>query len=194
MRNSLHYFGYKLGLAPAQTQTSSAEIKTIIKFAQGKKRLAEIGVFHGVNTLNMRKVMSSHAILIAIDPFCRSFFGIRGYGWARRIAHSEVAKSRNGNVIWIEDFGKNAPLRSEVAKLLPVDFLFIDGDHSWDGLKGDWESWSGCIQDNGIVALHDSQNSGNCGSEKYTKQVILRDPRFKQIAAVDTLTVLQRIE
>ena len=193
MKNALHYFNYRLGLASAQTQASSAEIQAIIKFAQGKKCLAEIGVFHGVNTLNMRKAMSPHGILIAIDPFCRSFFGIRGYGWARRIAHHEVAKSRNGNVIWIEDFGKNVPSRPEVAKLLPVDFLFIDGDHSWDGLRGDWESWSCCIQTNGIVALHDSLNSGQCGSEKFTKEVILRDSRFEVIALVDTLTILKRI-
>jgi hypothetical protein len=90
MFNSLHYINYRLGRAQPPTQTSLEERQALRKFASGRKRLAEIGVFHGVNTRQFREVMDEDGVLIAIDPFIRSFFGFRGYGWARRIAHREV--------------------------------------------------------------------------------------------------------
>lgn len=76
--------------------------------------------------------------------------------------------------------------------LLTVDFIFIDGDHSYDGLRGDWEAWSVNTIPGGIIALHDSQNRNNCGSELYTKEDILNDPGFTVVDRVDSLTVLQR--
>lgn len=192
MLNSVHYFKYRLGFAPALTQTSDAERQLLREAATGRKRLAEIGVFHGVNARTFREVMASDGILIAIDPFHRFFFGIRGYGWARRVAHREVAMVDRGRVIWIEETGGNAVSRPELKDVLPVDFIFIDGDHSYEGLQADWTSWSPNVAPGGIVALHDSRNSGGAGSERFTSDVILRDDRFEVISSVDTLTVLRR--
>ena len=193
MLPSIHYFKYRLGLENPITQTSIAEPDTLKEFAAGKKSLVEIGVFHGVNTLSLREAMAPDAVLVAIDPFKRSFFGIRGYGWARRIAHREVSKSNNGSVVWIEDSGSKTPLRQDVKHLLPVDFIFIDGEHSWEGLQGDWEAWSLHITKGGIVALHDSRNRNNYGAEKFTNEVVLKDLRFQFVKAIDSLTVLQKL-
>lgn len=192
MQNLSHYLKYRFRLASPLTQTTLSERLALKQYAANRKIVVEIGVFHGVNTLSLRDGMSAEGTIIAVDPFSRSFFGIRGYGWARRIAHREVSKSRNGTILWVEDTGVNAPKRQEVARLLPIDFIFIDGDHSWEGLKGDWESWSANIKVNGIVCLHDSANRANCGSERYTNEVILKDNRFELIKVVDSLTILQR--
>ncbi len=192
MLNSVHYLKYRLGLATALTQTTHAERQILRDAANGKKRLAEIGVFHGVNSRAFREVMAPDAVLIAIDPYYRFFFGIRGSGWARRIAHREVDKVARGKVIWIEETGANAVRRPEIAGLLPIDFIFIDGDHSYEGLKADWASWSPNVVPGGIVALHDSRNSDGAGSERFTSEVILRDDRFEEIATVDRLTVMRR--
>ena len=75
--------------------------------------------------------------------------------------------------------------------------LHIDGDHSFEGLKGDWETWSGLMMRNGIVCLHDSQSSlkrniDDAGSVLFTKQVICKDSRFAVVDTVDSLTVLKR--
>jgi predicted O-methyltransferase YrrM len=37
----------------------------------------------------------------------------------------------------------------------PIDFLFIDGDHRYTGIKRDWKLYSPLVKENGIVALHD---------------------------------------
>lgn len=36
-----------------------------------------------------------------------------------------------------------------------IDFLFIDGDHTYDGVKQDFEMYSELVSEGGIIALHD---------------------------------------
>jgi len=184
---------YLLGLQRPRTETTHAEQKCLLKYVKNKKRIVEIGVFHGVNTKTFRQEMADDGIILAVDPFGRSLFGIRGYGWARMIAHREISKMRNGKVIWVEETGEDAVKLNIVKGLLPVDFIFIDGDHSWDGIKGDWESWHPEVELNGIVALHDSKNTDGSDSEKYTNQIILKNYNFKEIDRVDRLTILKKI-
>jgi predicted O-methyltransferase YrrM len=38
----------------------------------------------------------------------------------------------------------------------PIDLLFIDGDHSYDGVKSDWELFSPHMTEFGIVVFHDT--------------------------------------
>ena len=38
----------------------------------------------------------------------------------------------------------------------PIDVLFIDGDHSYEGVKGDWERFSPFVKPSGIVVFHDT--------------------------------------
>jgi predicted O-methyltransferase YrrM len=36
-----------------------------------------------------------------------------------------------------------------------LDFLFIDGDHTYEGVKKDFEMYSKLVKKGGIMALHD---------------------------------------
>jgi len=38
----------------------------------------------------------------------------------------------------------------------PIDLLFIDGDHSFDGVKSDWDSFSPFVTEFGLVVFHDT--------------------------------------
>ncbi len=40
-----------------------------------------------------------------------------------------------------------------------IDMLFIDGDHSEEGIRGDLEAWIPHMKDEGIVAVHDYRDS-----------------------------------
>lgn len=80
-----------------------------------------------------------------------------------------------------------------------VDFIFIDGDHSFAGLEGDWNGWSPLVAPGGIVALHDSvssreRNIDGAGSVLFTKKIVMLDPLFHLVEIVDTLSVFQRSE
>jgi predicted O-methyltransferase YrrM len=36
-----------------------------------------------------------------------------------------------------------------------IDFLFIDGDHTYEGVKSDFEMYSPLVRAGGLVAFHD---------------------------------------
>ena len=78
----------------------------------------------------------------------------------------------------------------------PIDFLFIDGDHSWAGIERDWHDWSDFIASGGLVALHDSRSvpsRADLDSVRYTREVISHDRRFRLRDSVESLTVLERV-
>jgi len=190
-----HFLRWSIGLDAATTQTTDAERECMFRHAQSRKRLAEIGVWEGVTARQLRESMDSDAIYFAIDPYP---VGRLGFSTQKIIAHSTLEKCRRGRVVWIEDTGVNSARYPEVAKQ-PIDFLFIDGDHSYEGLKGDWHAWNPLIEIGGIVALHDSRSTSqrmidDAGSVKFTNDVILCDSKFQTIETIDSLTVLQRRE
>lgn len=48
----------------------------------------------------------------------------------------------------------------------PVDFLFIDGDHTYEGVKQDFETYRRLVGDGGIVAFHDIKRHATDREEK----------------------------
>jgi predicted O-methyltransferase YrrM len=184
-----HYIAWTVGLASATTQTTTAERDCLARYATGRRRLVEIGVWHGVTTKRLRTVMHPQGVLSAVDPFP---VGRLGFSVQQHIAHREVASVGNGQVAWLRATGA-AAARNHA----PVDFVFIDGDHSEHGLLADWRAWSPLVEPGGVVALHDSRSTperriDDAGSVKVTNEVILRDERFAVVDTVDSLTVLQK--
>jgi predicted O-methyltransferase YrrM len=189
MRVTAHFVAWLVGLADAETQTTDRERACLASHATGRRRLVEIGVWHGVTTARLRVVMDPAGELSAVDPYDA---GRLGLNLQERIAHREVARVQGGRVRWLRLNGVDAARTHD-----PVDFLFIDGDHSESGLLADWNAWSGLVESGGVVALHDSRSTperpiDDAGSVKVTKEVILPDPRFEHLESVDSLTVLRR--
>lgn len=190
----IHYLKWQFGLAPATTQTTSSERDCLAAHAAGKRCLVEIGVWHGVTTRRLRTVMASGGVLYAVDPYP---VGRLGISFQQRIAQSEVGKVRNGRVEWVRQTGAAAARELAAPLVGTVEFAFIDGDHSYDGLKADWEGWSNLLAPNAIIALHDSRSTSlrpinTAGSVVFTRDVIRNDERFELVDEVDSLTVLRR--
>jgi predicted O-methyltransferase YrrM len=189
-----HFALWCLGLASATTQTTPEERDCLARHASLKKRLVELGVWQGVTTCRLRAAMAPDATLFAVDPYP---VGRLGFSTHQVIAHREVSKQRNGRVDWVRLPGAEAARRHRERGEPPIDFIFIDGDHSYEGLREDWEGWSPLVAPGGIVALHDSRSSelrniDDAGSVRFTQEVILRAPDFQVVDALHSLTVLRR--
>jgi len=185
-----HFLLWSLGLAEAETQTSMAEHQAIARHAAGRRCCVEIGVWHGVNTLRIRDAMDREGVVAGVDPFPP---GRLGFSIQRLIAVRETARSSNGAVRLMRMTSREAA----AGWTDPIDFLFVDGDHSYDGLRTDWECWSPHLAPGGIACLHDSHPTSArpihaAGSVRYTEATILGDPRFEVVEVVETLTVLRR--
>jgi hypothetical protein len=53
-----------------------------------------------------------------------------------------------------------------------IDFLFIDGDHSYEGVKLDFELYSKLLNENGVIVIHDTD-------EIYGKELIVSEDAKK---------------
>jgi predicted O-methyltransferase YrrM len=192
MRVATHFALWTLGLSPAETQTSEAERQFLAESAKGRKRLVEIGVWHGVTTARLRAAMAPTGVLFAVDPFPP---GRLGFSMQALIAHREVKRVRGGSVKWVRLPSVAAATRILASGL--VDFVFIDGDHSFDGLASDWKAWSEGVTEGGLIALHDSISSRTreieaAGSVHFTRERISHDPRFARVGEMDTVTLWRR--
>jgi len=193
MYSLMHLIAWRIGLSDVDTWTRQDEIACLARHAAGRTRLAEIGVWQGATTRRLRRAMASDAMLFAIDPYPPGRLGI---SYQKIIAHREVARVPNGAVIWIEQTGVGAATDPSVKAAAPFDFVFIDGDHTYEALQGDWTMWSPMIAPAGIVALHDSVlppgGGAGAGSMRYFADVIARDERFEVVETVHSLSVLRR--
>jgi hypothetical protein len=137
--------------------------------------------------------MAPDSILWAVDPF---YAGRLGFNANELISKSHVKRIKNGTVQFIKKTGAEAARQYASEGLPPVDFVFIDGDHSWEGIDGDWKGWSPLVKEGGIIGLHDSQSypgrEVTLESARYTADVIRLDIRFEMIDAVHSLTIWRK--
>lgn len=190
----IYWLTYRLFLQSALTQTTHAEQDCLAKHAKDRKKLIEIGVWHGVNTRKFREVMSEAGTLYAVDPFPPGRFG---KSWQKRIAHREASMAINGKLVWLEEYSEKAFETFRKLDGEPIDFMFIDGDHSYEGVQTDWRLWSPLLASGGVIALHDSRSYegrqiDHVGAARFVQDVILKDPCFETVDAVDSVTVVQK--
>jgi predicted O-methyltransferase YrrM len=179
---------YRLGIAPACTQTTERERACLARHAAGRRSLVELGVMYGVTTALLRSVMAPDGVLTGIDPHPRGRLFV---SFERLIAAHEIARYPRGRAALLRQTSAEAAAHWTA----PIDFLFIDADHSWIGIERDWREWTPHLVAGGLVALHDSRSVAgrlDLDSVRYTNEVVLRDPRFRVVDAIDSLTVLER--
>jgi predicted O-methyltransferase YrrM len=185
---------WSLGLRPPETQTTAAERAALARHAAGRSPIVEIGVWHGVTTSVLRAAMPGDGELWAVDPFPP---GQLGFSPQRPIARREVNRVRNGSVRWVRTTGEAAADIYRRERPAGVALIFIDGDHSYQGLAGDWFAWSPLVAPGGVVCLHDSRSTPerdieSAGSVKATRTIVLQDPAFELIEEIDSLTVVRK--
>ncbi len=188
------FLKWRVGLANVEAVTTAEEAACLATHAAGKKRLAEIGVWQGGTTKRLRSVMAPDATLVAIDPFPK---GQLGFSTHRAIATTEVRRVPNGRVQWIRQTSTDAAVNPDVRACAPFDFVFLDALHTYEGLRDDWNAWAPLVAPAGIIAIHDSRataggHSEDVGGVRFTREIVVHDPRFDVVDEVDSLTVLRR--
>lgn len=179
-----------LRLRPVSAQHTDAEGACIQRWATDRRQLVEIGVAEGASAAETRAVMHPDGELVLIDPYVDS--RIPGLQFMRAVAHRIVASVDRGSVVWIDDYSANAAKTWD----RPIDFLFIDGDHSVEGVRDDWEKWTRWISQGGVVLLHDSRAEAAWVPDDSGPVRVVRaasnDPAWEVVDEVDSITALQR--
>ena len=108
----------------------------------------EIGLYAGGTIALWAQMMSGKGTLIGIDLKLQE-------GLENRIR----AKMKSGQKLFLLEADSHADeTKRHVLQIVgqaKLDFLFIDGDHSYEGVKKDFEDYAPLVRPGGIVALHD---------------------------------------
>ena len=108
-----------------------------------------------------------------MDPFFGGRLGICYTEWVARIHRR---RQRTKNLTFLRGFSSDIGREFR----LPIDFLFIDADHSYEAAKADWQEWFPKVKKNGYVALHDSKLAPNSpqslGSMRFYSEDVARMP------------------
>jgi predicted O-methyltransferase YrrM len=150
-------FSYKYLNKPIFFWQVREEIQEVIKIFEGKnpKFLVEIGTAGGGSLFLLSRIASRDASLISIDLPPGKF--VSGYPESRRSLYKSFA--RLGQRIYlIRKDSHNLKTLDEVKNILgnnKLDLLFIDGDHSLEGVKRDFELYGPLVKDGGFIILHD---------------------------------------
>ena len=184
-----------LGMRPVLAQHTAAEHAALEKWAEGRSTIVEIGVAEGVSAIALRHRMAADGTLYLIDPFHLSRIPVLNF--TRRTAHRLVGNGSRGRVIWVERFSFDAVREWN----RPIDLLFIDGDHTEDGVRRDWTDWSRFVVPGGIVILHDARvfeggwTSPEYGPVKLVEELFeqKRLPGWRVVEGIHSLVVVERV-
>ena len=118
------------------------------------RRLVEIGTAQGGVFWLLCQLSQQDATLVSVDlPPEERFSG----GLKTAIDLKKMKKS-NQTVHAVNGSSHDPVILNRVKTIFagnPIDLLFIDGDHSYDGVKQDYEMYCSLVRPGGIIAFHD---------------------------------------
>lgn len=139
---------------PVQVRSEIAAFLEMLS-ARSPRAILEVGTANGGSLFLFSRIAAPDAHLVSIDLPGGAFGG--GYPAYKTALFRAFALP--GQTIDLLRADSHDPATvDEVSALLrgrAVDFLFIDGDHSYEGVKSDFEMYSPLVRPGGIVAFHD---------------------------------------
>lgn len=149
-----------------------SEIIRLIKIIKKKKlkTVIEIGTAQGGTLFLISKVLPEDSLIISIDLPGGRF----GYGYPKikiRLFKSFLRSKQKMHLIRADSHKLNTLNKvKEILNNRTVDFLFIDGDHTYEGVKKDFEMYSPLVNNVGIIGFHDiviSKKGSNVGVNEF---------------------------
>ena len=182
-----------LGLASPHSQMNAIEKACLQKQATGKKRALEIGTYMGVTATIIAGAMNKEGKLYCVDPFeLKNGEENPGYLMA-------IRQLKRSNGLAKTTFLRGFSTSKDIIKQIPdqLDFILVDGDHSYEGLANDWQIVLDKLSTNGIVCLHDTtipaaEPYRDFGSVTYFNEVVKSDKNFTLLETVYSMNVLLR--
>ena len=137
---------------PAQVPSELHRFAKIVATLRPEK-VMEIGTFQGGTLCVLCRLSSPTADIISVDLPGGKFGG--GYSAIRSLLYRSFCKCFQALHLIRGDSHSNEVLTKVKSISQSLDILFIDGDHTYEGVKRDFFAYSPLIRAGGIVAFHD---------------------------------------
>ena len=184
--------GYLRQAMLAEGQISSREVTLLHQLASsvGSGCIVEIGSYRGMSAvvLGLGSLDHHKVPVFAIEPHEEVSYPDGGeYGPKDRGAFfKNVLRAGVGEIVRLV----NLP-SADVAKIWqrPIGLLWIDGGHTYEAVKTDFDGWSPFVVEGGTIAFHDSHQDG----PRRSIREVTSDGKGEIVQRVDSITVLRKL-
>ncbi|MDW8311093.1 MAG: class I SAM-dependent methyltransferase, partial [Verrucomicrobiales bacterium] len=165
---------HALKLIRPVSSTTKAELQCLERHARGKALAVEIGTAQGVSAVRIARALAPGGRLVCVDPYSEE-------NPNAQICRRELARwGVLGRVTFLR--GRSVEMAAQIPR--GCDFMFVDGDHSYEGLQADWGIVLECLAVDGIACFHDTsvpveEPHRQPGSVRFFNEVIRRHPGFE---------------
>ena len=130
-----------------------SEVAPFLALVDRPRTIVEIGAGKGGMLAAFCAVAGEDATIVSVDLEGGPFGG--GASDAQLRSRANVKPRQKLHLVRGDSL--DPAIRERTASLTPkgVDVLFVDGDHSYDGVSGDFRMYSRLVVPGGIVAFHD---------------------------------------
>jgi cephalosporin hydroxylase len=149
--------GFKYGGITITSWQVDSEITGLLELLERERprTVLDIGTADGGTLFLMTRAVADDALIVSVDLHGGMFGG--GYPKWRAPLYRSFARGRQRLELVRADSHDPATL-DRIRELLggrEVDFLFIDGDHRYEGVKSDFEMYGPLVRDGGLIGFHD---------------------------------------
>jgi predicted O-methyltransferase YrrM len=148
-------WGNFIDIVPIQVRSEVIELLQILA-EERPLRVLEIGTAKGGMLFLLAKISNPEAVIISIDLPMGKFAGGWYPDWKMPLYRS-FAQHQQKICLVREDSHSSLTLQ-RIERILNgrmIDFLLIDGDHSYEGVKMDFLKYNPLVHKGGIIAFHD---------------------------------------
>jgi predicted O-methyltransferase YrrM len=174
---------------------STAEGRCLYRLArkcQGRGVIVEIGSWKGKSTiwLGNGSLDGKQVTIHAIDPHTGSPQCVEMFGegvWTFNAFQQNIEQAGVKDVIE-PHIGYSVEVASTFEQ--PVEMIFIDGLHEWDGVKADFDAWYPKVVEGGWMVFHDS----TCWPDvlRLVKDYVFKSQHFRKIRWADSIVYAQK--
>ena len=142
------------------------------------RRILEIGTANGGSLLPITRLSASDAHVISVDLHHGEFGG--GYPAWRIPLYKSFARTTQRLDLLRGD--SHDPRTSDRVRTLlgkgPLDLLFIDGDHTFEGVRQDFETYGPLVRSGGLIGFHDINPPSDDAPADGTRYLVGGVPRY----------------
>lgn len=151
-----------------KSHLTAEERIALLRLAEGRRVVCEIGSYVGASACCFGLAMSRSG---AGKILCIDTWNNDAMSEGNRDTYAEFRKNTQPYtrfIVPVRGFSTNV-IEQVASHAKRVDVLFIDGDHSYEGVKADWEAYKHLLGAGSVVVFHD------CGWAEGVQRVIEED-------------------
>jgi len=149
--------------------------------------VVEIGVLNG-NTAKWLCEHNPKLTVYGIDPIIPDSMNQSLVGNIDRIKEN----TKGLNHVFINDYSFNVVKTWHT----PIGYLFIDGDHTYEAVKRDYDEWFPFVMPGGFIGIHDSTSNrggpANWPGPSRLADELIKEERMVLVCSIQQITLFKK--